>query len=264
MKASTSSALVFLTTACLAVANGKPPGTAAHVVEPPEFVEAAEFYQARRYEEARAIFAGVRERYRPVANVPDNPSTRAAFHEIECLRRLGDLDGLHAALARFDKTPLTRPVQIRQVGILALWEALRVKDWQEIDRLARAYQEIPLPGDQRAQVAYCHGLALEGLGRAEDALDAHQTAMTADAGASEEIVRQAALRVMAIHLADPEVKLALENRSGPRGKARLAEAAAVASLFVKSLGGGAPLPGEFQVLLDTSDASKPGNPGDRE
>jgi hypothetical protein len=32
------------------------------------------------------------------------------------------------------------------------------------------------------------------------------------------------------------------------------EAAAVASLFVKSLGGGAPLPAEFQVLLETAAA----------
>lgn len=254
MRLPATSAAFCLAIASPAIASARSPGTAAHVVEPQEFSQAVELYQSRRYEEARAAFASVREHYRPVASVPDNPSTRAAFHEMECLRRLGDLDALHKALAAFDPTPLTRPVQIRQVGIYALWEALRVKDWQALDRLAQAYQGIPLPGDQRAQVAYCHGLALEGLGRTEDALDAHQTALTADAGATEEIARQAALRILAIHLADPEVKLALAGQPAPRGKSRLAEAAAVASLFVKSLGGGAPLPAEFQVLLETAAA----------
>lgn len=255
MRLPAASTAVFLAAVCLVQAADKPPGTASHVVEPQEFSQAVELYQSRRYQDARAAFATVRDHYLPVATVPDNPSTRAAFHEMECLRRLGDLDGLHAALAAFHPAPLTRPVQIRQVGIYALWEALRVKDWQALDRLAQAYQDIPLPGDQRAQVAYCHGLALEALGRPDDALDAHQTALTADAGATEEIARQAALRILAIHLADPEVKQALAGQATPRGSTRLQEASAVATLFVKSLGSDAPLPEEFRQMLDAAPAS---------
>jgi len=93
------------------------------------------------------------------------------------------------------------------------------------------------------------------LNRPQDALFAYQTAMTADAGASEEIARQAALRVLAIHKASPDVQAAIrvwgtpeENKNG-RGYADLAEAAAVADLFEMSLGAGTPLPAGYRMFL---------------
>jgi hypothetical protein len=91
--------------------------------------------------------------------------------------------------------------------------------------------------------------------------------MTADAGTSEEIARQAALRVLAIHRADPEVRAAMdgwgtadENRHRP-GIFRLQEAAAVAVLFELSLGAGTPLPAELSGFLKyKSDAQAPSPP----
>ena len=88
-----------------------------------------------------------------------------------------------------------------------------------------------------------------------EALIAYNTAMTADAGASEEIARQAALGVMRIHRADAEVQAAIaawgapdDNRDTP-GFFRLREAASVAALFELSFGAGTPLPADFKEFL---------------
>ena len=80
--------------------------------------------------------------------------------------------------------------------------------------------------------------------------------MTADAGATEEVARHAAIGVMHIHLGDPDVRDAIARRGTPEenlqsaGAIRLREAAAVASLFELSLGAGVALPAEFKDFLE--------------
>lgn len=177
----------------------------------------------------------------------------AAFYELECQRKLGDLDGLAKALLTFAKAPALGGHRLRQLEIDALWDAVRTKSWDRLESLATQRLHPRLPGDQRAQVAYCHGLAMENLGRPLEALAAYNIAMTADAGASEEVARPAALGVLRIHLADSEVRAALTGtpeaaREGP-GVFQLKEAAAVAFLFELTLGAGTPLPEEFKVFL---------------
>lgn len=223
--------------------------------EPREFAEAMDLYQARKYAEAKAKFIEVKERYKSVYSLENSPAALAAFYELECLRKLGDLDGLTAALQNFDKDPLTRDTQMRQLELYVMWDAARAKNWESLDKLARERAETRLPGDQRAQVAYCQGMALEGLQKPDEAILAYQTAMTADAGASEVVARQAALRVMAIRNEDEEVRKAMRdwdkpaaNKNSP-GFAKLTEAAVVAGLYEMTLGAGAPLPTEFQELL---------------
>ena len=226
-----------------------------YIIEPTEYSEAVDLYQARKYEEAKAKFIEVKELFKPISPLQNNPAALAAFYEMECLRKLGDLDGLSAALQVFGKDSLTRETQLRQLELYVLWDAVRTKSWDRLELLAKERENTRLPGDQRAQVAYCHGLALEGLDRPKEALFAYNTAMTADAGASEVVARKAALRVLAIHLADSEVKTAIkvwgtpdENKNS-EGYANLTEAAAVARLFEMSLGAGAPLPAEYKEFL---------------
>ncbi|MDP3849592.1 MAG: hypothetical protein Q8Q59_03750 [Luteolibacter sp.] len=226
-----------------------------YVIEPREYTKAMDLYQARKYKEAREHFAAVKELYKPIQALQNSHAALAAFYEMECLRKLGDLEGLAAALQKFDKDPLTRETQLRQLELYLLWDAVRAKSWDSIDNLAKERAKTRLPGEHRVQVAYCHGLALEELQRPEDALLAYQTAMTADAGASEEITRQAALRVLAILSADPEVKRAIkawgtgQERKNSSGYSKLTEASAVATLFEKTLGADTPLPAEFKELL---------------
>jgi tetratricopeptide (TPR) repeat protein len=221
---------------------------AIHVSEPHGLSAAMDLYQARKYREAREGFAAVKARFMPILPLEDSPAALAAFYEMECLRKLGDLDGLAAALRSSGALPLSRETQLRQIELHPLWDAVRMKQWDRLDVLATDRENQCLPGDQRAQIAYCHGLALEGLNRQREALDRYQTAITADAGASEEIARQAALRVLAIHLADPAVRAAMGSGEATK-HADLMEAAAVARWFELSLGAGMPLPAEYRDFL---------------
>jgi tetratricopeptide (TPR) repeat protein len=229
--------------------------SAVRITEPKDYHAAMDLFQARRYLEAKAIFATLKQALEPVSTLPDNPGTLAAFHEMECLRKLGDLAGLAAALGKFNKDPLVRENHLRQVEIYLFWDAVRNKDWGRLESLAKDRQKQRLPGYQRAQIAFCHALALEALGKRTEALDAYNTALTADAGASEEISRKAALAILKLHAADPAVKEALKNPTAPvgqvasPGQAALAEARAVAGLFELSLGAGEPLPEEYRVFL---------------
>jgi hypothetical protein len=226
-----------------------------YIYEPREYAAAMDLYQGRKYKEAKEMFGAVKARYKPILPMENSPAALSTFYEMECMRKLGDLDGLAAALQTFIKDPLTRETQLRQLDLYVLWDAVRTKSWDRLETLAKERAETPLPGDQRAQVAYCHGLALEGLNRPLEALLPYQTALTADTGASEEIARQAALRILAIFNADPEVKNAIkvwgsdnENKNS-RGHSNLKEAAAVAKLFEMSLASGTALPAEYKTFL---------------
>ncbi len=208
-----------------------------------EMADAIALYQGRKYHEAKAAFNAIKGRHKAAG--------LAAFYETECLRKLGDLEGLAHARKALVKDPELGADRLRQLEIDALWEEVRTKNW---DKLAQVDFPIRLPADQRAQVAYCQALALENSGNARAALNAYNIAMTADAGASEEIARQAAFRVLRIHQADPEVRAVLSKWGTPEvqdspGFSRLREAAAVASLFELSLGAGTPLPPEFKDFL---------------
>ena len=230
-------------------------GATVFVSEPRDFAEAMDLYQARKYAEARVRFIAVKERYRPIEGLEDSVSTLAAFYEMECLRKEGDLDGLAAALQKFTKGPLSREYQARQLELYVFWDAVRTKSWERLEALAKERANMRLPGDQRAQIAYCQGLALENLHRTDEALISYNIAITADAGASEEITRQAALRILGIYQRDPEVQSALKSRGVGnaivplKAAGKLAAAEAMASLFQRSLGAGPPLPKDFREFL---------------
>lgn len=212
-----------------------------------DLATALDLYQGRKYQEAMAAFLQIKNRKTPAAG----PETDvAAFYEMECLRKSGDRVGLGKALGAFKGNSSLDANRLRQLEINRLGDAVIQKDWDRVNSMVNRSESGLLPDDQRAQVALYRGLALENGDKPNDALTAYNIAMTADAGASEEIARQAALHVLTIHLADPEVRFAIErwgtadeDRSSP-GFFRLKEAAAVAALFELSLGAGIPLPAE--------------------
>jgi tetratricopeptide (TPR) repeat protein len=199
-----------------------------------EFIAAIDFYQGRKYQEAKAAFT-------QLGSQPGEGSIFARFYLCECLRKIGDLDGMARELPSVEKSAILGPRRLRQLEIDTLWDAVRQKDWARVASLAASRDNERLPSDQRAQAAHCHGLALEALGHPREALNAFNAAMTADAGASEEIARDASMHVLRILLADPDSKTA--------GSPKQKEAAAVATLFEFSLGAGMPLPPEFRVFL---------------
>ena len=226
-----------------------------YLLEPAALSEALDLFQARQYAAAKTKFAAIKTAYQALRPLPDNPSTTAGYFEMECLRKSGDLAGLAKALEAFDKSGLTRRNQLRQLDLYAMWDAVRLKDWPRVRELATPRIKERLPGGQRAQVAWCLGVANESQGKPSEAIDLYQTVLTADGGASEDIARDAALRVMRLHQRDPEVKAAIKQWGTPAddaqsaGHRRLAEAAALADLWELTLGGSTPLPTQQKEQL---------------
>ncbi len=224
------------------------------LVEPPDYAAAIDLYEGRKYKEAQEAFAAVKERCKPIAAMPDNFHTLAAFHEMECFRHLGDYEGLAAVLKSFLKEPLTRENQLRQLDLYIMWDAVRALAWDRVLVIASERDEEVLPGYQRAQVAYCKGLALDNLERGREAVIEYSVAMTADSGASEILAQQAGLKALGVYHKDPEVQVAIqnwgtedENKNSP-GYTRLTEAAAMAVFYEKYLNLGKALPADLKAF----------------
>lgn len=218
------------------------------------FSAAVDLFEGRKYVEARSAFAGIKSRSKS-GNPPQHEiAALAGFYESECCRKLGDLEGMAEVVKSMEKVSSLGNQGLEQLEIDGLWDEVRAKNWPKVDQMATERMKENLPGDLRAQVAYCHGLALRSLGRQTEALNSHNIVITADSGSSEDVARQAALQVMAILKGDAEVEAAM-NESDPEkrktfpGNLKLQEAAAMASLFELSLGAGQPLLGDFRNFL---------------
>lgn len=229
--------------------------TTVYLMEPTEYSAAVDLFEGRSYQEAREKFAAFKAAAKPVASLKDNHHTLAAFYEMECMRKLGDYEALATALQSFVKEPLTRDYQLRQLDLYVMWDAVRTKSWDKLLAMASERDGETLPSDQRAQVAYCKGLALENLGRGAEALVEYGMAITADAGASEQVSQDAALNSLGIYSKDEEVKAAMaawgtadEKKNSP-GYNRLIEAATLAKFYDKFLAVGKPLTEEYKKLL---------------
>jgi hypothetical protein len=224
------------------------------LVEPPDYSAAMDLYEGRKYKEAQEAFAAVKERCKPIAVLPDNFHTLAAFYEMECFRHLGDYEGLAAVLKTFLKEPLTRQNQLRQLDLYIMWDAVRTLAWDRVLIIASGRDEEVLPGYQRAQVAYCKGLALDNLERGREAIIEYSVAMTADSGASEIITQQAGLKALSVYQKDAEVQIAIKNwgakdeNKNSTGSIRLTKAAALAVFYEKYINLGKPLPAELKAF----------------
>ncbi len=241
-----------------------------YLKEPKEFTEAMDLFQSRKYEEAKAKFGAVKARFKFMEAMPGNYSALSAFYEMECMRKLGDLEGIAAAMQRFIPDPLLREEHRQQVELYStFWDAVRTKGWLRIDSMAKERSGQPLPSNLRAQIAYCHGLALEGLKKNNEALNAYNTALVVDCGASEELASKAAVNILRILKSDPEVQKAIRLWGTPDeikhagGRVRLLEASAVAHIYQKFIG--ATLPPEHRDLLKyKTEEDKAAAPADRE
>lgn len=215
---------------------------AIYFYKPKVFSEAMDLYRGRKYAEAKTKFAECEEFFKPVDDAPNNYSTLAGFYKMECSRRMMKLDDLSGELEKFRKDALTRETHLQQLEVNAFWEAVRLKDWDRLDRLAQAWRKRKVSGGQRAQIEYCHGLALENIAKKNpkkltDALNAYNRALTADFTASTEIVAAAANNALRIYNSDPEVALAIklwgteDERANSTGHQRLLEANKLIKLY---------------------------------
>jgi hypothetical protein len=230
-----------------------------YFLNPPEFVEAMELYRSRNYQEAADAFAKCAEDYKRFKEVKGNPATLAGFYQLECYRRLQELEKLMELAGVYDPQNLLHEyhkVQYEMYGIF--WDAVRTKSWARLDAICRdpKWREQKLPGGLRAQVAYCQGLAKEGVEDPIGALNAYNGAFVADFSASEEITRKSALNCLRILRDHPDVKTAMrlypteDYSDDSNGAALIKEATALLTLWDKVLGGGEPVPAQYKVFLD--------------
>jgi len=175
-----------------------------------------------------------------------------------------DLESLKKLLDVYQFGTLAREHQRNQLEIYAVWDAVRTKSWSRLDALAvEVLEKKKWVGEHVAQIKYCHGLALEGLGRDTDALIAFNGAFTADYTASEELTQAATLACLRIIKANEEVKLAIqlwgtedEDPNSP-GYFLLQEGLAMCDLWKKSLGSGKALPSDYTFFLRYREDNKP-------
>ena len=232
--------------------------------EPTVFKDAVQLFESRDYRGAREKFAECKEAYDKLDNLKGNYGTLAGFYELETCRKMFDLESLKKLLDRYQFGSLARGHQRDQLEVYAVWDAVRTKSWARLDSLAtEVLGKKKWIGEHVAQIKYCHGLALEGLGRDTDALIAFNGAFTADYTASEELTQAAALACLRIIKANDEVRLAIqlwgtedEDVNSP-GYFLLQEGVAMCDLWTKSLGGGKALPSEYASLLRYREESKP-------
>ncbi|MEN8775165.1 MAG: hypothetical protein ABF379_06380 [Akkermansiaceae bacterium] len=229
-----------------------------YFLQAPEFTEALELYKSRNYKSAALKFAVCAEEYNKLTEVKGNPSAMASFYEMECYRRLEDLEKLSELAGKFEPENLLykfQKVQYEMYGVF--WDAVRTKSWSRLDAICRdeKWRGRKLPGNLRGQIAYCHGLALEGAGQPVKALNAYNNAFVADFASSEEITRKSAVNCLRIILDHKDVKTAMELYSSEdysddsNGAALIKEATALLKLWDKVLGSGEKVPAKYKVFL---------------
>lgn len=222
--------------------------------EPADYTAAKNLFEARKYQEAKDAFIALQSRYKNYKYLDNSYYELSAFYEMECYRNLQDYETLAKKLELYQPDKLTRPWQVQQTKLYRMYDALHKKDWARLDSLCQDYvQDKGITLSQRAQIAFCQGVAYEGLEKDNDALNAYATAMTADFTRSEGIVRNAALNSLRIFDKDKEIKIAKrlwgtdEEDKSSVGYRKLKEANALARLYDKAgLGGGVQLPAKYK------------------
>ncbi|MDB4702676.1 hypothetical protein OAH03_06140, partial [Akkermansiaceae bacterium] len=92
-----------------------------YFLQAPEFTEALELYKSRNYRDAAPKFAACVEEYDTLIEVKGNPATMASFYEMECYRRLEDLEKLAELEAKFAPDNLLYKFQKKQYEIYGVF-----------------------------------------------------------------------------------------------------------------------------------------------
>lgn len=208
-----------------------------YIMEPEEYAAARDLYESGKYEEAKAAFVKFKDQSKAIAIFPDNYHVLAAFYELECLRKMGDLKGLVEALQSFSKENLTREHHLRQLELYVLWDAVSAESWERVLVVATERETQKMPDYQLVQVLYCKGLALQKLDRPDEAASAYNMVITADAAASEDLVSKAALNTLDIYFKNEAVQEAITiwetdlEKKGSVGYVKLLEAGTLARFY---------------------------------
>ncbi len=227
-----------------------------YFLEPADYTEAMGLYRSRDYTAARTKFAEVAEHYEFLQTIPGNFSTLGAFYQMECCRKLEDLDTLMKLRENFLAEPLLRETDKQQVETYKYWDAVREKSWKRLVQFGESEKDSQVTGSLRAQMSYCIGRAYEGLQETRNALTAYNGGFVSDFAASEVVARNSARNSLRLLKNDKDVQQAIKlfgtknDEPGSEGSQLLKEGVALAKLWDVALGGGEKLPSEYKMFLE--------------
>lgn len=235
-----------------------------YMFDTPAFAEAKNLFKDRKYKQALEKFKLCQGYYSKFRDLENNFHDLSVFYMLECYRKLHDYANIEKTLEVFISTKLTRPSHQTQLEVYKLWSAANAKNWSRLKSLTADWKEKKVPIGIRAQIAFCEGLAHEGLNETSEALNAYAMAMTADFTKSDSIVREAALNSLRIYSKDEEVATAMklwkteDEDLTSSGYNKLGEANALARIYDKAgLGAGVQLPAKYKEFQNfTSDVRK--------
>lgn len=231
-------------------------GASIFFIQPADFSKAMDLFEGRKYGEAATAFADVASKYAGFSDFEDNYSTLAGFYELESLRKQLAVADLVQKAAGFDAKHLSNTEQLQQIEIYKFWQLMQSKSWKQLVSLSDEWKAKTIADSHRAQIAYCRAVALQGLGKQDEALDAYAGAFTADTFKSSELVRAAAIAALEIYLADKAVAAEIaawgtaKQNKASKGYKWLVEANALAKLYNKTgMGSGVDLDPKFAAIL---------------
>lgn len=232
-------------------------GASIFFMQPAEFSKAMDLFEGRKFSEAAIAFAATADKYSGFDQFDDNYCTLAGFYELESLRKQLAVSDLVQKAANYNAKHLSNTEQLQQIEIYKFWQLMQSKSWEQLVSLSDEWNAKHIADSHRAQIAYCKAVALQGLGRQDEALDAYALAFTVDTLKSSEIVRAAAVAALEIYLADSGVANAIsswgssQQGQSSKGYKWLVEANALAHLYNKTgMGSGVELDPKFSAILN--------------
>ncbi len=214
--------------------------------EPQIFSDALALYKKGKFEKARQKFEKCKEEHAAYQEFTGNYSTLAGYYEIECMRRLGDLEGMDRLLNLFNPEALDNENYLTQIEIYSFWTALSRGSWKRVLRLADAWKRKLIPPSQRTQIRYCRALAIAELYPSQQALEALYIVIAGSVYTEPELIEKAF--VMALEILLRNVRIPTSSQSQPYSEP-LQEAIALAHVWNDSLGRSQDLPKRYQKLL---------------
>lgn len=221
---------------------------------PSEFQNGLEAFNSSKFGVAKAAFAECKKKYSKLNKLPQNYSVRAAYYEMESVRREQNYAELGKLLNSFRPDSLVNENYLTQLQIYPYWEAYDMKAWKRILQMYGAWDKKKLPGYQKAQISYCYGMALMETGNKPDALLEFNKTIALSEYKELELVLKAGGRIMDIMLEDKALldclathKTAKADMSS-RAYLRLLEAHSIAKFWDESTAASS-LPVKYKKLL---------------
>ena len=169
------------------------------------YQRAFEAYAKGEFKIAKELFKGCKEEFATFDSIPGDYSSLSAYYEMECARRLGDLEASMTLFKSFRPEKLINESQRSQLEIYSIWENVSAESWDKVLTLARLLEKKKLPGYQQAQISYCQGLAYQGKGEKDQAIAKYNEGIALSEFREPELIENASEKIIDILLQNEKV-----------------------------------------------------------